>query len=309
MAFLRVTDRSKSRGYCLHPEKPESATMEDLGFKDSSHTEFFLAEIVQLEKIYKDMGEKSVSLEFCQRLAKSFSSSSIRQFLIDSSGKDPITSEQVQDWFKNKQIKSEAEVPSSPANSSKVVGSSDASTVIDEFETCPNPKGSGCGACFGPKYEKVPDISELAFEARSAKDEAWYDVESFISYRVINSTGELEVRVRYAGFSKSQDEWVNVKEDVRERSIPLVPTECDKVKEGDLMLCFQERDDYDLYCDARVVKIQRRVHDQIECRCIFLVKYRYDNTQEVVPWNRLCRRPTQEEPAAVSINPIADLWG
>ncbi|KAK4269323.1 hypothetical protein QN277_022494 [Acacia crassicarpa] len=293
--------------------------MEDLGFKDqqihvkdssllqfvkdSSHTEFFLAEIVQLENIYKDMGEKSVSLEFCQGLAKSFSSSWIRD------GKDPITWEQVQDWFKNKQMKSEAqEVPSSPANSSKVVGSSDASTITDEFETCPNPKGSGCGACFGPKYEKVPDISELAFEARSAKDEAWYDVESFISYRVVSSTGELEVRVRYAGFSKSQDEWVNVKEDVRERSIPLIPTECDKVKEGDLMLCFQERDDYDLYCDARVVKIQRRLHDETECRCIFLVKYRHDDTQEVVPWNRLCRRPTQEEPA-VSINPIADLWG
>ncbi|XP_028778934.1 protein SAWADEE HOMEODOMAIN HOMOLOG 1 isoform X2 [Neltuma alba] len=264
--------------------------MEDLGSKHSSHTEFFLAEMVQLENIYKDMGEKSVSLEFCQGLAKSFSSSSIR------AGKDPISWEQVQDWFRNKQKQSEAEVPS-VANSPKIVGSSDASTITDELGTCPNPKD-----------EKVPDISELAFEARSSKDAAWYDVESFISYRVVSSTGELEVRVRYAGFSKNQDEWVNVKESVRERSIPLVPTECDKVKEGDLMLCFQEREDYAVYCDACVVKVQRRLHDETDCRCIFLVRYSHDDTEEVVQWNRLCRRPTQEQPV-LSINPIADLWG
>ncbi|XP_054781199.1 protein SAWADEE HOMEODOMAIN HOMOLOG 1-like isoform X2 [Prosopis cineraria] len=264
--------------------------MEDLGSTVSSHTEFFLAEMVQLENIYKEMGEKSLSLEFCQGLANSFSSSLIR------AGKDPICCEQVRDWFRNKQKEPKAEVPS-PANSPKLVGSSDASTITDELETCPNPKDV-----------RVPDISELAFEARSSKDAAWYDVESFVSYRVVNSTGELEVRVRYAGFSKNQDEWVNVKESIRERSIPLVPSECDKVKEGDLMLCFQERYDYAVYCDARVVKIQRRPHDQTDCRCIFLVRYSHDNSEEVVQWNRLCRRPALQQPV-VSINPIADLWG
>lgn len=51
-----------------------------------------------------------------------------------------------------------------------------------------------------------------------------------------------EVRVRYAGFGKEEDEWVNVKEGVRERSIPLEASECHKVKDGDVVLCFLVRD-------------------------------------------------------------------
>ena len=50
-----------------------------------------------------------------------------------------------------------------------------------------------------------------------------------------------EVRVRYHGFGAEEDEWVNVKKDVRERSIPLESSECQKVKVGDLVLCFQVR--------------------------------------------------------------------
>ena len=48
-----------------------------------------------------------------------------------------------------------------------------------------------------------------------------------------------EVRVRFSGFSYDQDEWVNVKRGVRERSIPLEPSECHRVEVGDLVLCFR----------------------------------------------------------------------
>lgn len=48
-----------------------------------------------------------------------------------------------------------------------------------------------------------------------------------------------EVRVRYAGFGREEDEWVNVRRAVRDRSIPLEESECHKVKVGDLVLCFQ----------------------------------------------------------------------
>lgn len=48
-----------------------------------------------------------------------------------------------------------------------------------------------------------------------------------------------EVRVRFAGFRKEDDEWVNVERGVRERSIPLEPSECDRVNVGDLVLCFR----------------------------------------------------------------------
>lgn len=47
------------------------------------------------------------------------------------------------------------------------------------------------------------------------------------------------VRVRFAGFGKEEDEWVSVTKAVRERSIPLEHSECDKVNVGDLVLCFR----------------------------------------------------------------------
>lgn len=48
-----------------------------------------------------------------------------------------------------------------------------------------------------------------------------------------------EVRVRFAGFGREDDEWVNVRRAVRDRSIPLEDSECHKLKVGDLVLCFQ----------------------------------------------------------------------
>lgn len=48
-----------------------------------------------------------------------------------------------------------------------------------------------------------------------------------------------QVCVRYVGFGREDDEWVNVKNDVRERSIPLEHSECKKVEVGDLVVCFQ----------------------------------------------------------------------
>ena len=48
-----------------------------------------------------------------------------------------------------------------------------------------------------------------------------------------------EVRVRFVGFGAEEDEWVNVKKAVRERSLPLEHSECHKVKVGDVVLCFQ----------------------------------------------------------------------
>ncbi|GMY13114.1 protein sawadee homeodomain like 1 [Fagus crenata] len=125
-----------------------------------------------------------------------------------------------------------------------------------------------------------------------------YDVASFLTFRVL-CTGELEVRVRFAGFGKEDDEWVNVKRGVRERSIPLEPSECHKVKVGDLVLCFQlsflftsmtyplEREDHAVYCDAYVVEIQRKLHDIRGCRCIFVVRYDHDNSE----LGRICSRP------------------
>ncbi|TRO68170.1 hypothetical protein FKB34_17635, partial [Glycocaulis profundi] len=57
-----------------------------------------------------------------------------------------------------------------------------------------------------PKAQRVAELSDLIFEALSAKDCAWYDVATFLTFRIMYS-GELEVRVRFSGFSHDEDEW------------------------------------------------------------------------------------------------------
>lgn len=48
-----------------------------------------------------------------------------------------------------------------------------------------------------------------------------------------------EVLVRFAGFGPEEDEWVNVRRNVRPRSLPCESSECVAVLPGDLILCFQ----------------------------------------------------------------------
>ncbi|KAA8541753.1 hypothetical protein F0562_022905 [Nyssa sinensis] len=187
-------------------------------------------------------------------------------------GKSAIRWEHVQSWFQDKQKDLATEVTCSP-------------NAPENFEVSSNASSQK------PKGERTSELSELVFEAKSSKDSAWYDVASFLNYRVLSS-GELEVRVRFAGFNYEEDEWVNVKRGVRERSIPLEPSECHKVKVGDLVLCFKETDDQAIYFDAHVVEIQRRLHDIRGCRCIFVVRYDYDKAEEKVKLSSLCCRPT-----------------
>ncbi|CAN1168362.1 Protein SAWADEE HOMEODOMAIN HOMOLOG 1, partial [Linum perenne] len=137
---------------------------------------------------------------------------------------------------------------------------------------------------------KAADLSDLIYEAKSTRDNAWYDVGTFLTYRVL-STGHLEVKVRFAGFDYGHDEWVNLKTCVRERSIPLVHSECHKVRVGDLVLCYREKYEQALYYDAHVVEIRRQKHDADCCECIFVVRYDLDDVQDKVGVDWICCRP------------------
>lgn len=48
-----------------------------------------------------------------------------------------------------------------------------------------------------------------------------------------------EVLVRFVGFGPEDDEWVNIRKHVRQRSLPCESSECVAVLPGDLILCFQ----------------------------------------------------------------------
>ncbi|OAY53074.1 protein SAWADEE HOMEODOMAIN HOMOLOG 1 isoform X2 [Manihot esculenta] len=233
-----------------------------------------------MENIYKEIGAEALDPDFCQRLATSFS------FAPNRAGKPATTWEQVQSWFEDRQKESLLKVAPPSVALKLFVDLSDA-TLTDA--TFPNDASETFQKS---KVKKVTDLSDLTFEAKSSRDYAWYDVSAFLSYRVLY-TGELEARVRFAGFRNTDDEWVNVKKAVRERSIPLEPSECHRVKVGDLVLCFRERQELAVYCDAHVVGVQRRSHDARDCGCIFVVRYEYDGMEESVQWQRLCRRPAQ----------------
>ncbi|KAJ4749916.1 Protein SAWADEE HOMEODOMAIN-like protein 2 [Rhynchospora pubera] len=157
-----------------------------------------------------------------------------------------------------------------------------------EIDTVPSKQTS---SPVGPQDDKdiMPDLENLQLEARSSRDFAWYDIQTFLAHRVSNS--EMEVRVRYADFGADEDEWVNIKKAVRPRSIPLESSECMKVQAGDLVLCFREGSNEAVHYDAHVMKIERKLHDVRGCRCLFVVKYDHDNTEEKVHLSRLCRRP------------------
>ncbi|XP_044485210.1 protein SAWADEE HOMEODOMAIN HOMOLOG 1-like isoform X2 [Mangifera indica] len=240
--------------------------MEHLESVEDSWPEFTLAEIKELLSTYKELGEAALSQEFCQALATSFSFSAHR------AGRLAIPWQQVQSWFLDRLKGSRTKVQSSSSKAFNFF----ANLSREIFPSI--------------ERSRVSELKECQFEALSAKDAAWYDVASFLTYRVTHA-GELEVRVRFSGFNHAEDEWVNVKEGVRERSIPLEPSECHRVNVGDLVLCYKEREEQAVYCDAYVVEIKRRVHDIEGCRCIFLVRYSHDYTEENVDLGRLCCRP------------------
>ncbi|KAH7844002.1 hypothetical protein Vadar_023304 [Vaccinium darrowii] len=154
-----------------------------------------------------------------------------------------------------------------------------------------------------PKEISVPGLSNLVFEAKSSKDGAWagnlhplllkHCVLKLSSshHETLVPEMSVEVRVRFAGYGKEDDEWVNVERAVRECSIPLEPSECDRIKVGDLVLCFRDTEDEATYFDAHIVKIQRRLHDSWCCRCIFVVRYDHDEVKEEVQLDALLCRP------------------
>uniref|UniRef100_A0A0E0B1S2 SAWADEE domain-containing protein n=1 Tax=Oryza glumipatula TaxID=40148 RepID=A0A0E0B1S2_9ORYZ len=170
-------------------------------------------------------------------------------------GSKALQAVQVQEWFRQKFPASTVIPPCLPTGSEEKALASQASAPVSE--------------------EKPPSSEENALA-----------VDTSIS----NDIGE-EVRVRFQGFGAEEDEWINVRKAIRLQSIPLESSECKLIREGDLVLCFKESNDEALHFDAHVLEIQRKQHDIRGCRCVFLVEYDHDGTQERVNLRRLSRRP------------------
>ncbi|XP_016682422.1 protein SAWADEE HOMEODOMAIN HOMOLOG 1 isoform X5 [Gossypium hirsutum] len=110
-----------------------------------------------MEKLFMEPREQLQSKEFCQKLARNFSSSSGR------AGKPIVKWNEVQNWFTTRQQESEVKVPS----------------VTNTY-----------------------------------KDESGLPQTCFLNY------GDQSCQI-LKGFGAEEDEWVNVKKAVQERSIPF----------------------------------------------------------------------------------------
>ncbi|KAL3692602.1 hypothetical protein R1sor_006253 [Riccia sorocarpa] len=244
---------------------------------------FTAREVSEMEKALEASKGSTPARSVVQQLSDSFSASAER------AGQKPIQWKQVWNWFQNRRHSQKAKIARSPdarvkpvtapaAEPSQVKRAAAASTAVPSTTAGAVRRGSD---------------AQMEFEAKSARDGAWYDVSTFISHRVAAS-GDPEVRVRFAGFGSEEDEWVNVRSAVRQRSLPCEASECVAVLPGDLILCFQEGNEQALYYDADILDVQRRRHDVRGCRCRFWVRYRHDQAEEVVPLRKVCRRPETE---------------
>ncbi|KAM1041716.1 hypothetical protein TB2_030411 [Malus domestica] len=238
-----------------------------------------------MEAILQQYNNTMPSREVLMAVADKFSES------LERKGKITVQMKQVWNWFQNRRY-------AIRAKSSKVLGKLDVSPMSRDDSAAarnvpqgpqqiaapvhvPSVPGSGKGASENAIFE---------FEAKSGRDGAWYDVANFLSHKNLETVNP-EVLVRFAGFGPEEDEWVNVRKHVRQRSLPCESSECVAVLPGDLILCFQEGKEQALYFDAHVLDAQRRRHDVRGCRCRFLVRYVHDQSEEIVPLRKVCRRP------------------
>ncbi|EXB75046.1 hypothetical protein L484_012170 [Morus notabilis] len=241
---------------------------------------FTASEVAEMEAILQEHNNTMPAREILVDLADKFSES------VERKGKIMVQMKQVWNWFQNRRYAIRAKLSRNLGMLSVSSMPRDDPTPVRNVPQAitapiPAPSGTGRGAS---------ENSIMEFEAKSGRDGAWYDVANFFSHRYLES-GDPEVLVRFVGFGPEDDEWVNIRKHVRQRSLPCESSECVAVLPGDLILCFQEGKEQALYFDAHVLDAQRRRHDVRGCRCRFLVRYDHDQSEEIVPLRKVCRRP------------------
>ncbi|KAE9585170.1 putative transcription factor homeobox-WOX family [Lupinus albus] len=243
---------------------------------------FTHSEVAEMEAILHAHNNALPAHDVLTALAEKFSESP------DRKGKIAVQMKQVWNWFQNKRY-------AIRAKSSKTLGKLDISPMPRDasapVKNMPQPAAAPVSsASDSTRGKATQENSSMEFEAKSGRDRAWYDVAKFLSHRYLE-TSNPEVLVRFSGFGPAEDEWINVRKNVRPRSMPCESSECIAVIPGDLVLCFQEGKEQALYFDAHVQDAQRRRHDVRGCRCRFLVRYDHDQSEEIVPLRKICRRP------------------
>lgn len=253
---------------------------------------FLTNEVTEMESILQEHHNNMPARDLLVALADKFTESA------DRKGKTFVQMKQVWNWFQNRRYAIRAKTSKTPVKLNVSPMSRDESTPVRSVPqpvvapiNAPAPIPAAMTTASAPHSARTATESfYMEFEAKSSRDGAWYDVGTFLSHRHLDS-GDPEVLVRFAGFGPDEDEWINIRKHVRQRSLPCEASECVAVLPNDLILCFQEGKDQALYYDAHVLDAQRRRHDVRGCRCRFLVRYDHDLSEEIVPLRKICRRP------------------
>ncbi|CAN1335236.1 Protein SAWADEE HOMEODOMAIN HOMOLOG 2 [Linum perenne] len=254
-------------------------------------------EVAEMEAILQQHKQVMPSREVLVGVAEKFSESPERK------GKIAVQMKQVWNWFQNRRYAIRAKSSKAPAKLNITqVPRDDIHTVKNAphpvaapaFMHAPTniaaPSGNVVSEILPLAGRTTPENSYMEFEAKSGRDGAWWVIQYF-SFSLNIAWPFQDVLVRFSGFGPDEDEWINVRKNVRQRSLPCEASECVAVLPGDLILCFQEGKDQALYFDAHVLDAQRRRHDVRGCRCRFLVRYDHDQSEEIVPLRKVCRRP------------------
>ncbi|XP_014494320.1 protein SAWADEE HOMEODOMAIN HOMOLOG 2 isoform X1 [Vigna radiata var. radiata] len=243
-------------------------------------------EVGEMEAILHEHENAMPAREILTALAEKFSES------LERKGKITVQMKQVWNWFQNKRYAIRAKSSKTPGKLNITPMPRDDATPVRTMPQQPTaaPIPTASVTAVLPAVKATPENPVMEFEAKSGRDGAWYDVATFLSHRYLE-THDPEVLVRFAGFGPEEDEWINIRKHVRPRSLPCESSECVVVIPGDLILCFQEGKEQALYFDAHVLDAQRRRHDVRGCRCRFLVRYDHDQSEEIVPLRKICRRP------------------
>lgn len=247
--------------------------------------------------LYEEWKNSGPSHEVLQSITEKFSKARERE------GRVSVQRKQVLHWFQNRRWYIRQK------EAAKQIGRlPEKGSVSDGTQTTVTPPSDEVDVTTPiiPPSDEI-DISTLEFEAKSAKDGAWYDVRMFLEHRMLDSGPE--VRVRFAGFGAEDDEWVNVRSAVRQRSLACESSDCTSILPGDIVLCFLEGTKQALFYDAYVVDVERRKHDIRGCRCRFLVQYEHDGSMGILPLKKLCRRPELEYEGAQPLDNVSTVVG
>ncbi|KAL2944478.1 Protein SAWADEE HOMEODOMAIN -like protein 2 [Bienertia sinuspersici] len=147
---------------------------------------FFHSEVAQMEALLQEHGGHVPSRDLLMALANKFSNSQER------SGKIAVQMKQVWNWFQNRRYALRAKLVKSPGNPNVPPNPRDEAPQVRNVPPVPQQTPVPSGHNVSRNTSENPPME---FEAKSARDGAWYDVQVFLSHRYLETGNPVSVQL------------------------------------------------------------------------------------------------------------------